>query len=335
LDPELAVVISGVAPSTARLIDEIDGTRDAAGLRASAADLGLDDGVADQLVSLLAAAFVLDDGASDARPLAALPLVERERLAPDLASASLVSGSGDAGLSTLVERQAATVVVLGGGRLGATTATLLAAAGVGHVVVEDAVVTTAADCAPGGTGPDDVGATREQAAHRAIHRVSSSTSTDPLGGAPPDVVVLAPTGPLDIDRVDDLVRGSVPHLLTAVREVTGVVGPFVYPGASACRRCLDLHRRDRDPGWPVIAAQLSTDSRRYRPAACDVVLASQIASICAAQVLQHLDGGYPTTRNGTLEIRLPDWRVRRRSWQPHPSCGCHWPAADPTADTGE
>jgi hypothetical protein len=331
LDPELAVVIGGVVASTARLIDDIDGTHDAAGLRASAADLGLDDDVADRLVSMLSAASVLDDGASDAGPLAALSLPERERLAPDLASASLVSGSGDAGLSMLGRRQAATVVILGAGRVGAAAAALLAAAGVGHVVVDDPLLATPDDCAPGGIEADDVGATRAQAARRAIHRVSASTSTDELDGVAPDVVVLAPVGSLDTDRVDDLVRAGVPHLLAAVREVTGVVGPFVFPGASACRRCLDLHRCDRDPGWPMVAAQLSTDPRGFRPAACDVVLAGQVASICAAQVLHHLDGGYPATRNGTLEIRLPDWRVRRRTWPPHPSCGCHWPHADPVA----
>jgi hypothetical protein len=25
---------------------------------------------------------------------------------------------------------------------------------------------------------------------------------------------------------------------------------------------------------------------------------------------------------GTLELVLPDWQWRRRSWQPHPRCGC-------------
>jgi hypothetical protein len=53
-------------------------------------------------------------------------------------------------------------------------------------------------------------------------------------------------------------------------------------------------------------------------------LATLAASITALQVLAFIDGGDPATRNGTLEIALPDWRVRRRSWRAHPSCGCCW-----------
>ena len=84
----------------------------------------------------------------------------------------------------------------------------------------------------------------------------------------------------------------------------------------------------------MIAAQLATEARRDRGAACDVVLAHQVAGICAGQALGHLDGGAGglATRNGTLEMRMPDWRVRRRSWPPHPDCGCHWPATDPSVD---
>jgi hypothetical protein len=30
----------------------------------------------------------------------------------------------------------------------------------------------------------------------------------------------------------------------------------------------------------------------------------------------------PATANGTLELVLPDWRWRRRTWRPHPACTC-------------
>jgi hypothetical protein len=343
LDPDRAIVLSGVTPSTALLLEQFDGTRDVDGLRASADVLGLGAGTADRLVALLAGASVLDDAASDAGPLRALALAERERLAPDLAAASLVSGDGSAGLSTISRRQAATVLIIGAGRVGSAVAALLAAAGIGRIAVEDAGITSQADRSPGGIDAADVGISRADAAMRAAHRASSSVVTishpDSLGSRSAGLVILALNGPSHIDRLDNLMRAGTPHLLTTVRETTGTVGPFVFPGASACRRCLDLHRRDRDPSWPVIAAQLATEARRARPAACDVVLASQVASICASQALQYLDGGagpaadhpHPASRNGTLEVRLTDWRVRRRSWPPHPACGCHWPAADPAA----
>ncbi len=331
LDPERALVMSGVSASTAHLIASLDGTHDVDSWRANAVRLGFDHAAADHLLTVLDGAHVLDDAATDTGPLATLPLAERERLGPDLASASLVYDKHDAGLSTIGHRQAAAVTVIGGGRVGAATATLLAAAGVGRVVVDDPARSGPGDCVPGGISPDDVGSSRGLAAHAAINRASTSTRTDSLDTGSPNLVVIAPTGAVDTAHLDDLTRAGTPHLLATIRETTGIVGPFVMPGASACRRCLDLHRRDRDPGWPIIAAQLATDSRRNRPASCDVVLASQVASICAAQALSYLDGNNPATWNATLEVRLPDWRVRRRSWRPHPSCGCHWPSTDPEA----
>jgi hypothetical protein len=40
------------------------------------------------------------------------------------------------------------------------------------------------------------------------------------------------------------------------------------------------------------------------------------------QALAFLAGDDPPTIEGTLEVRLPDWRIRRRSWAPHPDCDC-------------
>jgi hypothetical protein len=62
--------------------------------------------------------------------------------------------------------------------------------------------------------------------------------------------------------------------------------------------------------------------------ACDVVLATAVASHAALQVLSFLDSGAAPSMDGTLHIRLPDGLVRRRSWSQHPACGCGW------ADTG-
>ncbi|MDP9418387.1 MAG: thiamine biosynthesis protein ThiF, partial [Actinomycetota bacterium] len=115
----------------------------------------------------------------------------------------------------------------------------------------------------------------------------------------------------------------VPHLAVAVRERVAVVGPLVLPGTSACLRCLDLHRRDRDPFWPVVAAQLV--SARVATAACDVTLATLAAGQAALHALLLLDGGPPPPSvGGTIETDVADGRTRRRSWTAHPACGCQW-----------
>ena len=341
--PERALVLGGVGARAADLIAALDGTRDNADLRATANMLGFDAGVADRLIDLLVDASVVDDAAVDPSPMLGLSHLERDRLAPDLASISIASGQTDAGIGTMRLRRQATVSVVGAGRVGATVATLLAAAGVGHVVVDDPSTCRPADCAPGGLALADAGASKAQAAHAAAHRASTSVCTSALPEHSRfDLTVLAPPGALNPSLAEELVRAGVPHLLATVRETTGIVGPMVVPGVSACLRCLDLHRADRDPSWPLLAAQLATESRRPAVQACDVALATLVASVAVLQVLTAIDSGDTTTNrrtelgkpsrptklpthDGTLEVTLPDWRIRRRGWSPHPACGCQWP----------
>jgi bacteriocin biosynthesis cyclodehydratase domain-containing protein len=116
----------------------------------------------------------------------------------------------------------------------------------------------------------------------------------------------------------------LPHLVAEVREDVGVVGPFVQPGRTACLRCLDLTRTDRDPDWPVVALQLAAGTGGA--VACDSALALAVAAQATVQALTLLDGDdLPAAAGGTLELTLPDWRWRRRSWQLHPDCDCHAP----------
>ncbi|HMA47001.1 MAG TPA: hypothetical protein VKP11_07365 [Frankiaceae bacterium] len=53
--------------------------------------------------------------------------------------------------------------------------------------------------------------------------------------------------------------------------------------------------------------------------------------MAALQALALLDGapaaspdgrGAPAATGATLELALPDWRLRRRSWPVHPACRC-------------
>lgn len=117
-------------------------------------------------------------------------------------------------------------------------------------------------------------------------------------------------------------RERVPHLAASAREAIGVVGPLVVPGQSACLRCLDLTRTDRDPAWPLILAQVA--AREAVPGACDAPLAAAVAAQATTQALTFLDRAAPgeVVTNGTLELVLPGWQWRRRSWPPHQRCGC-------------
>lgn len=325
VDPGHAVVISGLDQRCARLVEALDGTRDHSDVLATARRLGVESARAHELLGLLERSGVLDDASADRRALAALSQGDRDRLAPDLAAASLVRGTEDGGVAVLTRRRTAVVAVNGAGRVGAAVTTLLAAAGVGTLVVEDASIAVAADVTPAGPSAMDVGASRADAAIRAAKRLAPGLQRAlPRSRRDPDLVVLTPERDGFGDLPDRLVRGGVVHLFAQVRDITGVVGPLVLPGRSSCARCHDLHRADRDPAWPRVAAQL-TDAARERPAACDVVLATAVAALAASQVLAYLDGDpAPPAVDGTIEVAQADGRMRRRGWTIHPLCGCAW-----------
>jgi len=242
------------------------------------------------VLSLLAAGGALDD--HPAGLYRSLPDGLHRRLAPELATAALAHGDSDGGARTLARRQNACVRVSGLSPIGLSAASLLAAAGIGSVVTAGPVTSAAPASAPPAARP----------------------------GRTPDLVILADSYRRDLPAA--LLRAGIPHLTASASEAIGVVGPLVVPGRSACLRCLDLARADRDPAWPLILAQLA--GGWVGPPACDAILAMAVAAQTAAQALSFVDRGAAATAavNGTLELFLPGWQWRRRTWLPHPYCLC-------------
>jgi hypothetical protein len=334
LDPRRAVALGGLGGvgQAAAVISLLDGSRDRESLIATAQAYGVPPEAVNRVLTTLAAAGVLDDFPVQLH--ASLPGPLRARLAPELATASLAYGDGDGGARTLARRRAAFVRVHGAGRTGACVASFLAASGIGHVTCTDPEPTQPADLAPAGLILADLGAPRAEGAARAISRAAPEVSTRDDGAVPDLVILTELTLP---DLTEGLMRDRVPHLALRASEAIGVVGPLVRPGRSACLRCVDLRKAYGDPQWPKILAQATF--ARVRPQACDTVLAAMTAAVAAAQALAFIDraggngnhgssggyGGYgaaPVTENGTLEVVLPDWQWRRRTWEPHPACAC-------------
>ena len=300
-----AQLVQGLTRERRALLPLLDGTRTREEVVVAGRAAGCLD--AEDVLAVLEDGGLLVD-ADDLVPRG-LDRAERERLGPDLASLALVRGRRAPG--ALLGRRAARVVVHGGGRVGGPLASLLSAAGVGTVDVLDAGVTRASDTAVGGLDLGDVGVPRGEAMSGHLRSLGSAR--------PPALVVLTDDGADSTGAV--LSRVGTPHLLALVEEARGVVGPLVLPGSSACLRCLELVRTGLDPGWPALAAQRD---RVRGVAACDGVLAAAVASQAALQVLQLLEGDTPATVGGTLELDLPGWRWRRRSWPQHPDCACAW-----------
>jgi hypothetical protein len=228
-------------------------------------------------------------------------------------------------------RERARVVIRGGGRIGVPLAALLAAAGVGHVHLDVEGTVVAAEVAVGGHRAQDIRRPRATAGVDAIRAVAPETDTrKPRDGATPHLAVLARADrPPAVEALTPEGR-RIPHLAVGVRGGVAVVGPLVLPGRTACLNCVYLHRCDRDPGWPGLAAQLATGPDD--PAGqCGAAIAAVAAGVATLQVLAHLDGGTPDALSASLELGAPGALVRRRTWTPHPRCGCVRPVL---ADTG-
>lgn len=132
-------------------------------------------------------------------------------------------------------------------------------------------------------------------------------------------IVTAETAEVDRAITDHLLREDQPHLMIRVQPSGAVVGPTVVPGRTPCVRCTDLTRRDADPAWPLILAQLC----RVR-CASPPVLTGWAAAVGAAQALAVLGGSLPQSAGATLELSRTDLVVSWRPWDTHAACGCSW-----------
>lgn len=308
-------MLGGVEVTDAGLLELFDGTRDLDELAVAAEALGHPRERVEALVAALGHAAAIDDGATNQ--------VVDARRQPDLLSLSLLYREPGGAARVMAARARSSVEVLGAGRVGANIAMLLVAAGVGHLDITDVGPVRQADVAPGGIRRLGSRQTsRAEAVASLLPGGPSSTTYAPTPSRADTTAVLAPIGSVVPPEWLGQVRHR-PHLPVVIRETTALIGPFVLPGQTPCLRCVELTRGDRDPAWPMLAAQLIGHRHAVEP--CDVVLASAAASIVALHVLAWLDHGIdppPPSVGGTLELALTDLRLRRRTVMAHPACGC-------------
>jgi bacteriocin biosynthesis cyclodehydratase domain-containing protein len=328
IDSRRAVALTGMA-GAAWVIGLLDGSRDRAQVVQTAADHGIPAETTERVLALLATAGALDDFPAGTLRLLSPPL--RARLATELAAASLAHRDGDGGARTLARRLTAVVRIHGAGTVGNGIASLLTSSGIGQVTNADPqrpekLKSTAkwpGTLRPGVTsaGADGSGEASPSTARPAKPQPGTGRpGKAPPSAALPDLAIIVGRHLMELRA--SLMRDQVPHLAVSADEAIGVVGPLVIPGRTACLRCLDLTRAERDPAWPLILAQL--EGREPNPCACDAPLAAAVAAQAAAQVLAFIDRAVTAdpVANGTLELVLPGWQWRRRTWPRHPGCSC-------------
>jgi bacteriocin biosynthesis cyclodehydratase domain-containing protein len=317
LEPSRAAVLEVADPGVARLLDLLDGEHTERAVLAYATRSGIAEADARGLLDALRGAGLVLPAQALLPP--AMPEPTKRRLAGEAAAIALRAHvTAGTPAQVLRRRAAARVVLNGGGRLAAPLATTLADAGVGHVNPDLTGLVTPGEPVGGVLTGADVRQPRSGAVAAAVRRAAPEARTRAIRSGEASFVVH-----LGADRPAALLaaghaRRRRPHLMIAVRDATVVVGPLVPPGGRPCLNCVDLHRGDRDPAWPALAAQLREPA--VEPTGAATVLAA--AAFAAGEVLAYLDGGAPETAGATVEISAPG-RLRRRTWPPHPDCSCH------------
>jgi hypothetical protein len=140
-----------------------------------------------------------------------------------------------------------------------------------------------------------------------------------------DLAVIAVEGEAARELGDECLRADVPHLVVALRDACGVIGPLVLPGRTACLRCIDTERSAVDAAWPAILAQLprplsTTSDSLVR--AVSAVLETAVAVLAVRDTLAHLAGEPALTHNATVRIGADLSRLRRQRWSLQDQCGC-------------
>lgn len=335
--PAHALVLGPVDTATGSFLQLLDGTRGLPLLRAEGKRMGLPGDHVDKLVRRLSRAGLLDDATGGGAAADALRrrTSAMDRLRPDLATLSVVTREPGDGMRRLAARRAMRVQVRGAGRVGAVVASVLSGAGVGQVDVMEGGVVEPWDVAPGGLPADAVGDRRDTAARRIVRQ--SAPDRPPRrgrkeAGAPAEgepglsLVIIAPRDGLAVHAPDPLaaeplVASGTPHLYAGVIEGTGVVGPLVLPGTTACANCLARDRADRDPTWPRMLAQWRSGRARHVHA-CDLALSTTVAGLAAAHALAFLDGAAPASAGVRWEASVPGFDWHARPVPPHLTCPC-------------
>ncbi|WFE31990.1 TOMM precursor leader peptide-binding protein [Micromonospora sp. WMMD975] len=317
LEPGPAVLLEVATPGTTHLLDLLDGTRSERAVLAAATTARVPPDEARALLDALRAAGLVVPGHTLLpRDLAGAP---RARLVAEADALGLAAPDLPGTPARLLRRRrAARVLLTGSGRLGAAVAVALAQAGVGHVVPDLSGPVRAGDLVGTGLPGAELGRPLAPAVRETLSRCAPGTATGPLRAARPHLVVQLGVGrPAEALALGHALRRQ-PHLLLDVRGGVPVIGPLVRPPAGPCLRCLDLHRGDRDPDWPALAAQLAAD---HGEPACVTATRLAAAAFATAEALNQLDGGTPETLGVAVEVRGAG-RFRHRRWSPHPSCGC-------------
>lgn len=175
-------------------------------------------------------------------------------------------------------------------------------------------------------GPVALDAPREIGDRLADHLSALGYATVLAADAEPDEIslaVIAARWVVSPARHLPWLRADVPHLAIVFDDEGTRIGPFVEPGDGPCLRCLELTRRDGDPAWPVVAAQLASGRAA---ASCTPRSVHDAVSLATSLVDDRLGLARNPLRAASIRLGRPGESALSTPHRQHPECGCRAPA---------
>jgi hypothetical protein len=167
---------------------------------------------------------------------------------------------------------------------------------------------------------DEFSASDLLAIRSAVERAGALVEVHPWAGRllpVPDreaTVIVVAAYRVDPRRAAALVREDLRHVPLVFDGAGATVGPVIEPGRTACLACGEAYARDRDPAFPLVAAQLL--GRRAPRVGAD--LAAEAART-AAQLVSRIDA---RTVRSSVRLRVDSPRRQWKEHPPHAECGC-------------
>lgn len=121
-----------------------------------------------------------------------------------------------------------------------------------------------------------------------------------------------------------LMASDIPHLPVVLTGPGADIGPFVQPGDTACLACVAAHRRDADPAWPAVAAQLIG-----RPVDVEPAVLWEAGMVAGRLIDERARRRLDRTRS--VALRAGSLHRDVRTHRPHAECRCRSLAGSATA----
>ncbi|MGL5405633.1 MAG: hypothetical protein ACRDAX_02405 [Propionibacteriaceae bacterium] len=131
-----------------------------------------------------------------------------------------------------------------------------------------------------------------------------------------DCILIAPaTTALDATTKYLVTNSRVPHLLCLPAPGGASVGPFIFPGITACLGCCDAISQRHDPSWAWQSIELANTKVTTSSAAACWAAGLAISQLAALQQEE-----LPATAQETWQLR--NGICYQYLWQPDPDCSC-------------